>query len=150
MNTTPPPAPSDAPELVLPGNPAGSLLRHLADLADTGRATVNPEAPSDALLDVDIAGMRCIVFKIPTRTTTLSPREREIARLVSNGYTNRAIASALDISLWTVSTHLRRIFAKLAVNSRAEMVAAMPVSDLRANVLEKRARGLRPLVKEVP
>ena len=34
-----------------------------------------------------------------------------------------AVASALDISLWTVSTHMRRIFAKLGVNSRAEMVA---------------------------
>ncbi len=43
--------------------------------------------------------------------------------MVSNGYTNRAIASSLEISLWTVATHLRRIFAKLAVNSRAEMVA---------------------------
>ena len=53
----------------------------------------------------------------------LSPREVQIARLVADGATNRAIASSLDISLWTVSTHMRRIFAKLDVGSRAEMVA---------------------------
>ena len=45
-------------------------------------------------------------------------------RLVANGLPNKAIADVLDVSLWTVGTHLRRIFAKLGVNSRAaEMVA---------------------------
>jgi DNA-binding CsgD family transcriptional regulator len=49
----------------------------------------------------------------------------QIARLVARGATNRTIASALEISAWTVSTHLRRIFAKLGVSSRAEMVATL-------------------------
>jgi DNA-binding CsgD family transcriptional regulator len=35
------------------------------------------------------------------------------------------IASVLEISVWTVSTHLRRIYAKLGVSSRAAMVATM-------------------------
>ena len=55
----------------------------------------------------------------------LSPRELQIARLVASGATNRAIADALEISLWTVSTHLRRVFAKTGVASRAEMVAEL-------------------------
>jgi DNA-binding CsgD family transcriptional regulator len=55
----------------------------------------------------------------------LSPRELQIARMVAAGATNRAIADALDISLWTVSTHLRRVFAKTGVGSRAEMVAEL-------------------------
>jgi DNA-binding CsgD family transcriptional regulator len=54
-----------------------------------------------------------------------SPRELEIARLVAQGATNHAIARSLDISPWTVSTHLRRIFAKLGVGTRAEMVAQL-------------------------
>jgi DNA-binding NarL/FixJ family response regulator len=53
----------------------------------------------------------------------LSPREQEIARLVAKGLPNKTIAAVLDISPWTVSTHLRRIFTKLGVSSRAEMVA---------------------------
>jgi DNA-binding NarL/FixJ family response regulator len=53
----------------------------------------------------------------------LSPRETEIVRLVAKGLPNKAIAAVLEISSWTVATHLRRVFAKLAVGSRAEMVA---------------------------
>lgn len=55
----------------------------------------------------------------------LSPREREVARLVAQGYTNGEIAETLSISAWTVATHLRRVFGKLNVRSRAHMVAAL-------------------------
>jgi DNA-binding CsgD family transcriptional regulator len=68
--------------------------------------------------------VRCVLVVCPqVPRHALSPRELQIARLVADGATNRAIASSLDISLWTVSTHMRRIFAKLDVCSRAEMVA---------------------------
>jgi DNA-binding CsgD family transcriptional regulator len=53
----------------------------------------------------------------------LSAREREVARLISAGHTNKTVAAVLDISLWTVDTHIRRIFAKLGVRSRSAMVA---------------------------
>ncbi|MEO0599825.1 MAG: helix-turn-helix transcriptional regulator [Myxococcota bacterium] len=53
----------------------------------------------------------------------LTPREQEIVRLVSRGLVNKQIAEALRISRHTVDTHLRRIFAKLAVDTRAEMVS---------------------------
>ncbi len=43
--------------------------------------------------------------------------------MVAKGYPNKMIARVLEISSWTVSTHLRRIFAKLGVCSRAAMVA---------------------------
>lgn len=52
----------------------------------------------------------------------LSPRELEIARLVSKGHPNKTIAGILEISPWTVATHLRRVFTKLRVGSRAAMV----------------------------
>jgi DNA-binding CsgD family transcriptional regulator len=57
--------------------------------------------------------------------TLLSPREREIARMVAQGYPNKTIASVLDISSWTVSSHLRRIFVKLQVSSRAAMATRL-------------------------
>jgi DNA-binding CsgD family transcriptional regulator len=55
----------------------------------------------------------------------LSPREREIARLVAEGLPTKAIALRLGISAWTVSTYLRRTFARLGVQSRAAMVARL-------------------------
>lgn len=53
---------------------------------------------------------------------SITPRELEIVVLVSQGLVNKVIADRLSISEWTVSTHIRRIFAKLRVDSRAEMV----------------------------
>ena len=55
----------------------------------------------------------------------LSPREQEIARMVGRGYTNKEIARVLEISSWTVSAHLRRVFSKLNVTTRAAMVATI-------------------------
>lgn len=52
----------------------------------------------------------------------LSSREWEIVTRVAEGYANKQIADLLHISEWTVSTHMRRIFAKLGVDSRAAMV----------------------------
>lgn len=52
----------------------------------------------------------------------LSDRELQIVELVAHGKSNKQIAKKLKISEWTVSTHLRRVFTKLKVDSRAEMV----------------------------
>lgn len=67
------------------------------------------------------------LFTSPTWSADLglSPRECEIARLVARDRTNKEIAAILDISEWTVATHLRRMFAKLAVHSKAGMVACI-------------------------
>jgi DNA-binding NarL/FixJ family response regulator len=53
----------------------------------------------------------------------LSPREREVLRLVAAGSTNRNIAEQLSIGDETVKTLLSRIFAKLGVRRRAEAVS---------------------------
>ena len=52
---------------------------------------------------------------------SLTGAEEQIASLVSEGITNRAIADRLFLSPHTVNSHLRHIFAKLAINSRAEL-----------------------------
>ncbi|MEM9091076.1 MAG: LuxR C-terminal-related transcriptional regulator [Cyanobacteria bacterium P01_F01_bin.53] len=52
----------------------------------------------------------------------LTKRELEVVRLVADGQANKQIARLLKISQWTVSTHLRRIFLKLDVDTRAAMV----------------------------
>jgi GAF domain-containing protein len=53
----------------------------------------------------------------------LSPREREVFDLMVAGLSNKAIAQTLIISPNTVKRHLRAIFEKLEVNSRAAAVA---------------------------
>ena len=53
----------------------------------------------------------------------LTPRELQIVALVADGHVNKQVADVLRISEWTVSTHLRRIFAKLGVDTRAAMVS---------------------------
>jgi DNA-binding NarL/FixJ family response regulator len=54
----------------------------------------------------------------------LSPREREVVRLVASGATNKEIAAKLEIGDETVKTLLARTFAKLGVRRRAEAVSA--------------------------
>lgn len=52
---------------------------------------------------------------------TLTQAERQVALLVAEGRTNREIAEHLFVSPHTVNTHLRHVFAKLAVRSRVEL-----------------------------
>ncbi|WP_299414662.1 LuxR C-terminal-related transcriptional regulator [Acaryochloris sp. IP29b_bin.148] len=76
----------------------------------------------------EINGQSCAIIEIKTTESTanipklLTERELQIAHLVAQGQQNKQIAKQLHISEWTVSTHLRRIFAKLNVDSRAAMV----------------------------
>jgi two-component system response regulator DevR len=53
----------------------------------------------------------------------LSPRERDVVRLVASGATNREIAGQLGIGSETVKTLLARVFSKLGVRRRAEAVS---------------------------
>jgi pimeloyl-ACP methyl ester carboxylesterase/DNA-binding CsgD family transcriptional regulator len=54
---------------------------------------------------------------------SLTPSEREVARLVAAGMTNGQIATRLSMSPHTVDGRLRRVFAKLGVNTRVELTA---------------------------
>lgn len=57
-----------------------------------------------------------------TVAALLTERELQIVQLIAQGHANKQVARRLHISEWTVSTHLRRVFAKLGVDSRAAMV----------------------------
>ncbi len=55
-------------------------------------------------------------------TVTLTPREVEIVRMVSQGLRNKAIGDRLSISEGTVKVHLHNIYEKLGVDGRLELV----------------------------
>ncbi len=54
-------------------------------------------------------------------TTTLTPREDEVTKLIAEGLTSREIASALTISLKTVERHRANILQKLGMRTRTEL-----------------------------
>jgi DNA-binding NarL/FixJ family response regulator len=57
-----------------------------------------------------------------TELSSLSSREHEILKLLSQGFSNKEIANALDIAYQTVKVHFKRIYEKLHVRSRTEAV----------------------------
>ncbi len=71
--------------------------------------TVKPE-PASALDDA----LSCL-------TTKLSQRETDVLKLVARGYADKEVAVRLGISPSTVDTHVRAIFRKFSVNSRAQL-----------------------------
>lgn len=63
--------------------------------------------------------------EVVVRGRGLTPREREVLALVARGRSNRQIATALDLSEWTVQDHVKALLAKFGVPSRGELAAAL-------------------------
>ena len=58
--------------------------------------------------------------------TALTERELQIGLLLADGMTTRQVAAALFVSPKTVEYHLRHVYTKLGIASRAELAAALP------------------------
>ncbi|HEY6855424.1 MAG TPA: helix-turn-helix transcriptional regulator, partial [Mycobacterium sp.] len=56
------------------------------------------------------------------RPLPITDREREIAMLVVAGWSNREVADRLFVSVRTVEGHLYRIFAKLGIDDRDQLI----------------------------
>lgn len=118
-------------------NVSGVLCRFLCDKYEYFVVQYSNDIsplPSNAFLELsrfNVQGCCCAILqKKPHQEENpdelelnllLSPRELQIATLVALGCPNKQVADKLHISEWTVGTHLRRIFAKLHVDTRAAM-----------------------------
>jgi DNA-binding NarL/FixJ family response regulator len=90
------------------------------------------DVPRDALIDCIRrvhAGGTCVPVNLAdklaerVRGESVSEREIDVLKLMAKGKSNKEIGSVLFISGGTVKSHVKSIFAKLKVNSRAEAVA---------------------------
>jgi ATP/maltotriose-dependent transcriptional regulator MalT len=90
--------------------------RELRGLGQRVRRPRRTPDEASAPVAVDLAG---------DGLTELSPREREVAALIAAGNKNREIATELFLSEKTVESHVRNIFAKLGVSSRAAVAGAV-------------------------
>jgi DNA-binding CsgD family transcriptional regulator len=119
-----------APAATSSANEVARSLMGLIELLDREHRGIDAlGSPAEqVLVDTEVDGVRYLLVRMRRpegARIQLSPREREIVRMVAKGHPNKVIADVLNISSWTVCTHLRRIFAKLGVGSRAAMVAQL-------------------------
>ncbi|MBO6935351.1 MAG: helix-turn-helix transcriptional regulator [Deltaproteobacteria bacterium] len=73
------------------------------------------------------------------RRAPLTPRERDVVALLVSGSSTKAIASTTGLTVSTVNTYLKRIFSKLGVHSRVELVARVAGTDSSASATQPRS-----------
>jgi DNA-binding NarL/FixJ family response regulator len=124
---------SDAPEDVIAVIRAGAR-GYITKTISGGELlqAVYRVAAGDAVFSPRLAGFVLDAFSHPTATATpttgldpeldqISPREREVLRLIARGYTYKEVARDLTISAKTVESHVSSVLRKLQLSTRHEL-----------------------------
>jgi DNA-binding NarL/FixJ family response regulator len=119
---------SDAPDdviAVIRAGARGYVTKTITgdELADS----VERVAAGDAVFSPRLAGFVLDAFAgaLPTRADDdldqLTPRERDVLRLIARGYTYKEVARELVLSVKTVETHVSAVLRKLQLSNRSEL-----------------------------
>jgi two-component system, NarL family, nitrate/nitrite response regulator NarL len=103
----------------------GASLHEVADAVEGaihGELDCSPRVAATLLRHV---GMLARVHHIDRPNVCLTPREREVIKLIDAGLSNQEIARRLFIELPTVKSHVHNILEKLRVHRRADAAARM-------------------------
>ncbi|WP_287804877.1 response regulator transcription factor [Diaphorobacter sp.] len=101
----------------------GSYPQAVLQVANGG-ASITPNLARRLLQRFDPSGSAAphAQRRVEQETERLSQREKEVLRMVASGYTSAEIGNRLFISSLTVNTHIKNIYRKLQVRTRAQAV----------------------------
>lgn len=100
----------------LPKSAAPTELEQAIQTVIRGEVYISPETSQKALLEIGKGTTKQDLL------TTLSPRQREVLRLIAEGKTTKQIAHVLEISVKTVETHRAQLMERLKIHDVAGLV----------------------------
>ncbi len=101
------------------------IARRILELLPIHAVPPGQQSPAPATVGLDDAPATAM-----NPGETLTEREAQILRLVADGLTNREIATQLCLSRYTVESHIKRIYRKLAVSSRTMAIRVARVRGM--------------------
>jgi DNA-binding NarL/FixJ family response regulator len=110
--------------LALQAGAAGYLLKRTkpADLRSALLDVLSGGSPMSSEIARRVVESFHRKAKTIDKSLNLSAREEEILVLLSKGYSNKAIADQLKLSVETIYSYLKRVYEKMRVHSRTEAV----------------------------
>src|ERR1044072_2948153 len=100
----------------LPKSAASTDLEQAIQTGIRGEVYISPETSRKTLLGIGKSGTKRDLL------ATLSPRQREVLRLIAEGRTTKQIAQVLTISVKTVETHRAQLMERVGIHEVAGLV----------------------------
>src|SRR5205085_6158110 len=100
----------------LPKSAASAELEEAIQTVIRGEVYISPETSKKTLLEIGKGATKRELL------ATLSPRQREVLRLIAEGLTTKQIGQQLEISVKTVETHRAQLMERLDIHDVAGLV----------------------------